>query len=117
MGSPFLNSHFDYCFRYTNDQLTDDKEVIVLGSSFIAMEAANYCLNKVRKVTVILRDEIPFKPTLGDRIGTAVMNLFKDKGINFVVNSGIMKVNGDENGFVSSVEIKDGKLHNLKVQH
>lgn len=74
------------------------------------MEAANYCLNKVKKVTVIFRHELPFKESLGPRIGTAVMNLFKEKGIHFVINSGIVKVDGDDSGRISSVVLKDGKL-------
>jgi len=99
-----------YIFRYTNAQLTEEKEVVVLGSSFIAMEAANYCLNKVKKVTVIFRGDLPFQALLGPRIGAAFLNLFKEKGVNFVYRSGIVKVNADSEGKVESVELKDGKF-------
>ncbi|KAJ8926295.1 hypothetical protein NQ314_021354 [Rhamnusium bicolor] len=96
--------------KYTNAQLEEDKEVVVLGSSFIAMEAANYCLNKVKKVTVILRGDVPFKPLLGSDVGAAFMNLFKEKGVNFITRSGMTKVNEDCKGNVVSVELNDGKL-------
>lgn len=96
-------------FRYTNAQLKEDKEVVILGSSFIAMEAANYCLNKVKNVTVVLRGQLPFQPYLGPRIGEAFFNLFKEKGVNFVTNSAIVKITGDSNGYVTNVELKDGK--------
>lgn len=105
-----MTKYLYFLFRYTNAQLAEDKEVVVLGSSFIAMEAANYCLNKVKKVTVIFRNELPFKESLGPRIGTAVMNLFTEKGTHFVINSGIVKINGDPSGKICSVELKDGKL-------
>ncbi|KAJ8935807.1 hypothetical protein NQ318_023361 [Aromia moschata] len=65
---------------YTSSQLAEDKEVVVQGSSFIALEAANYCLDKVKKVTVVQRDTLPFRVSLGEDVGAAFMKLFKDKG-------------------------------------
>lgn len=98
---------------YTNAQLNPEIEVVVLGASFVALEAANYCLNKVKKVTVIIRDVVPFRALLGAEIGEAVMNLFIEKGINFVVKSGMKKVFGDDDGNVTGVELNDGT--NLKA--
>lgn len=95
---------------YTNAQLSEEKEVVVLGASFVALEAANYCLNKVKKVTVIIRDVVPFRALLGKEIGAAVMKLFRDKGINFVTKSGMKKVIGDENGNVTGTELIDGTI-------
>lgn len=77
------------------------------------MEAATYCVNKVKKVTVIFRGELPFQPLLGPRIGAAFLNLFKEKGVNFVAKSGIAKINGDSNGNIASVELKDGKYRSI----
>lgn len=73
------------------------------------MEAANYCVNKVKRVTVVLRGDIPFKPLLGPVVGSAFMKLFKDKGVHFVTGSGLTRVNEDGHGNVVSVELKDGK--------
>lgn len=96
-------------FRYTNAQLDPEKEVVVLGSSYIALEAANYCVNKVKKVTVVLRADVPFKPLLGPTVGAAFMKLFKDKGVHFLPNSGMTKINEDGQGNVVGVELKDGE--------
>ncbi|CAG9853721.1 unnamed protein product [Phyllotreta striolata] len=93
---------------YTNSLLSEDKEVVILGSSFVAMEAANYCQNKVKKVTVIFRGELPFQPFLGPEIGAAVLELFKSKNINFVTNSGITEVKGDNEGNVCEVVLPNG---------
>lgn len=98
-----------YSFRYTNALLSKDKDVVVLGGSFVAMEAANYCQNKVNRVTVILRDDLPFRPLLGPEIGAAFKKLFEDKGVHFVTNTSISKINGD-NGNVVSVDLINGMI-------
>lgn len=95
---------------YTNAQLTQDKEVVVLGASFIALEAANYCLNKVKKVTVVGRDTVPFRALLGTEIGAAVMNLFLEKGIHFQMKSGMKRIVDDGAGKVGGVELIDGTI-------
>lgn len=96
--------------KYTQAQLSEDKDVVVLGGSYIAMEAANYCLNKVKSVTVIIRDTVPFKSSLGYDIGRAFLKLFEDKGVKFIKNSGIVRCNDDGVGNVASVELKDGTI-------
>ncbi|XP_049825154.1 apoptosis-inducing factor 3 isoform X3 [Aethina tumida] len=90
--------------------LAEDKEVVVLGSSFIALEAANYCQNKVAKTTVVMRGEVPFAHFLGERVGAAVKKLFEEKGILFQTKSGLKKCNGDCNNNVTSVELVDGTI-------
>ncbi|KAG5865232.1 hypothetical protein JTB14_012052 [Gonioctena quinquepunctata] len=94
--------------KYTNSFLSEDKEVVVLGGSFIAMEAANYCQNKVKKVTVVLRGDLPFQPLLGPEVGAAFLELFEKKGIHFVKHSGIVKITEDGGRNVAGVELKDG---------
>ncbi|XP_060533497.1 apoptosis-inducing factor 3-like isoform X2 [Cylas formicarius] len=91
-------------------QLAKDKEVVIIGSSFIGMEVANYCVDKVRKVTVVGRDSVPFRPVWGEKIGSAILNLFKGKGVHFVGQSGIKRVIGDDAGAVASIELIDGSL-------
>ncbi|XP_023018677.2 apoptosis-inducing factor 3 isoform X1 [Leptinotarsa decemlineata] len=94
--------------KYTISQLGEDKEIVVLGSSFIALEAANYCQNKVKKVTVVLRKNLPFQPLLGPEVGAAFMDLFEKKGVHFIRESGIVRVIEDGGGNVTAVELKDG---------
>ncbi|XP_060533498.1 apoptosis-inducing factor 3 [Cylas formicarius] len=96
--------------QYTIKQLAEDKEVVVVGASFIGMEAANYCVDKVKKVTVILRDTVPFRSMWGERIGAAVERVFRDKGVHFVNRNGIERVNDDGNGAVSEVVLRDGQV-------
>lgn len=52
--------------RRLSAELKDDSEVVVLGSSFIAVEAASSVLRKTKKVTVITRSSVPFEDVFGE---------------------------------------------------
>nr|XP_023017973.1 apoptosis-inducing factor 3-like [Leptinotarsa decemlineata] len=93
--------------KYTNSQLSKDKEVVILGDSFIALEAADYCSSRVKKVTVLMKGQVPFSHVLGPRIGRAVFELFRRNGVNFVTQCGLRRINGN-GGNVQSVELVDG---------
>lgn len=54
--------------QYVNAQLTSETHVVVLGVSFIGLEAAAYCVSKVAKVTVIGRDSVPLRPVFGEAV-------------------------------------------------
>lgn len=94
--------------KNANQFINPDAEVVVLGASFIAMEVASYCADKVKSVTVIGRDEIPFRPVLGPEIGAAVKTLFESKGVKFVMNSGVQACVPNSDGNLEFVELIDG---------
>ncbi|XP_050316077.1 apoptosis-inducing factor 3-like isoform X2 [Anthonomus grandis grandis] len=95
---------------YVYPKLTPETEVVVVGSSFIGMEAASYVVNKVKSVTVIGRGAVPFRSSWGNRIGAAILKMFEGKGVKYVANSGIKTINENEQGAVSSVELTDGTI-------
>lgn len=74
--------------RYAYPQLNPEIDVVVIGSSFIGMEAANFCLGKVRSVTVIGRGAVPFRSIWGERIGAAILTMFENKGVKYIPNNG-----------------------------
>ncbi|GJQ79868.1 hypothetical protein Trydic_g18316 [Trypoxylus dichotomus] len=94
---------------YVEKLLNPNLIVVVLGSSYIAMEAAAYCVSKVKKVTVVMRGDVPFKPLLGTRIGAAFKKFFEEKGVHFITNSGIKRCLDNGSGAVGSVELSDGQ--------
>lgn len=94
---------------YTVGMISPEKHVVVLGFSFIALEAAAYCVGKVARVTVIGRDTAPLKQVFGEEIGASVMEMFKTKDIHFEIKSGIKRCIG-ENGNLTSVELIDGRI-------
>ena len=96
--------------HYVNERLTEETHVVVLGVSFVGLEAAAYCVRKVAKVTVIGRDSVPLRPTFGEAVGGRVMKMLQDEKIEFVMNSGIKKCNGNDVGALESVELNDGTI-------
>lgn len=94
--------------KYIRQLLNKEMNVVVLGASFIAMEAASYCVDKVKSVTVIGRDQVPFRQLLGTEIGSAFKTLFEEKGIKFVMNSGMKACIGDGEGNIQQVELVNG---------
>lgn len=83
---------------------------MVLGVSFVGLEAAAYCVKKVAKVTVIGRDSVPLRATFGPEVGGRVMKMLQDNKIEFVMNSGIAKCIGNAEGALESVELADGTI-------
>lgn len=96
--------------HYVNDKLNEQTHIVVLGVSFIGLEAAAYCVKKVAKVTVIGRDSVPLRPTFGAAVGARVMKMLQDEKVEFVMNSGIKTCNGNSDGVLESVELNDGTI-------
>lgn len=73
------------------------------------MEVASYAVGKVKSVTVVGRSKIPFDRQLGDKIGSRIYDLFKEKGIKFIMNNTVEKYigNGDT---VTEVHLKNGEV-------
>ncbi|XP_053617093.1 apoptosis-inducing factor 3 isoform X2 [Plodia interpunctella] len=86
---------------------SNDKDVVVLGLSFIGLESAASCSSKAKSVTVVGKDTAPLGQIFGMDIGKSLQNLFEEKGVSFVFDATITKCNG-EDGAVKSVELSNG---------
>ncbi|WVR05904.1 hypothetical protein IAU60_002930 [Kwoniella sp. DSM 27419] len=87
--------------------ITKESNIVLIGTSFISMEAAGAILKKEPKsVTLIGMDEIPFEAILGKEIGTAVMENMKKQGIEFHMKAEIEKIAPSE-----SDSSKAGSIH------
>lgn len=102
-----MRDYVDAAFVQT--QLAADKHVVCLGLSFVGLEAAAYCVNKVAKVTVVGRDSVPLRHSFGAEIGARVRQMFEEKGIAFELSSGIRRCIADEAGQLTAVELVDGR--------
>jgi NADPH-dependent 2,4-dienoyl-CoA reductase/sulfur reductase-like enzyme len=75
------------------------------------METAAYCVEKVKSVTVIGRDTVPFRAVLGEEIGARLMALHKEKGVLFKMESGVARfLAGSLGDTVNEVELTDGSI-------
>ena len=86
----------------------DAKQVVVIGSSFIGMEAASSLISETRQVTVIAQEKVPFERVLGPEIGQMFRQLHEEKGVQFEIEAEVTALLG-EGGHVSGVQLKSGK--------
>ncbi|MFL6467252.1 MAG: FAD-dependent oxidoreductase [Pyrinomonadaceae bacterium] len=83
------------------------KRAVVIGSSFIGMEAA--CSLRLRgcEVTVVAPDEVPFAKTLGPEIGKLFQQLHQEHGVKFRLGEHVEGFNGEI--MVESVVLENGE--------
>nr|XP_027194838.1 apoptosis-inducing factor 3-like [Dermatophagoides pteronyssinus] len=65
-----------------NDQI-EDKNVILIGSSFIVIEIACSIIKSAKTITILSRTDVPYARTLGRQIGQAIKELLISKNIRF----------------------------------
>lgn len=94
---------------YVTSQLSPEKHVVCLGLSFVGLESAAYCVDKVAKVTVVGRDSVLLRHSFGPEVGNRVQQMFEEKNINFILSSGIKRCI-DTDGKLSAVELVDGTV-------
>jgi len=86
-----------------------DKEVVVVGTSFIGMEVAAYLSDKAAKVTVIGNSDVAFKRSLGDEIGRYLQTMHEKKNVNFKMSTSVEEfVADEESGAVKEVLLTNG---------
>ncbi len=70
-------------------------QAVVVGSSFIGMEAASSLTQRGVKVTVISPDSIPFKKILGEEVGQLFKQVHEENGVIFKSGTKVIRVEGD----------------------
>uniref|UniRef100_A0A1B6CZA7 Rieske domain-containing protein n=1 Tax=Clastoptera arizonana TaxID=38151 RepID=A0A1B6CZA7_9HEMI len=88
--------------------------VVIWGSSFIAMEAAASCINRAKSVTVVARSNLPFKTQYGDSVGQRIMDLFREKGVYMEMPNHIEELVGS-NGKVTHAILRDNSKHEADI--
>lgn len=84
------------------------RQVVVVGSSFIGMEAASSLVAEGRQVTVIAQEKVPFARVLGPEIGAMFQKLHEAKGVKFEIEAEVTALVGKA-GHVTGVQLKSGK--------
>lgn len=80
---------------------------VIIGDSFIGLEAASALRQRGLVVQVVSRHEIPLAAQIGTRIGAALRRLHEDNGVIFHSNTEPERLDG--HGAVSTVLLKNGK--------
>jgi NADPH-dependent 2,4-dienoyl-CoA reductase/sulfur reductase-like enzyme/nitrite reductase/ring-hydroxylating ferredoxin subunit len=87
---------------------SEAKQVVIIGASFIGMEAASSLISEGRAVTVVASEKVPFSRVLGPEIGAMFQQLHEAKGVQFETEAEATALLGDA-GRVSGVLLKTGR--------
>ena len=82
------------------------KRAVVVGASFIGMEAAASLVHRGLHVTVVGPEATPFERILGSDVGGVVKAHHVNRGTHFALGRGVSRVLGD--AAVRGVELDDG---------
>jgi NAD(P)H-nitrite reductase large subunit len=84
--------------------------VLIIGTSFVALEAATYFIGKA-SVTIICR-RLPFSSHFGKQVAEKVIKLHESKGVKFIINSKLditeFKASADDSKRLGSAIMSDG---------
>jgi apoptosis-inducing factor 3 len=83
------------------------KQALIVGSSFIGMEAAASLTQQGLEVTVISPDDVPFKKILGDKLGKICQKAHEQNGVTFKFGTKATKFTGDNK--VESAVLENGE--------
>ena len=78
------------------DAVKDAKKAVVVGSSFIGMEAAASLTQQGLEVTVVSPDQVPFQKILGDKLGKRFQKLHEQHGVTFKLDTKATEFGGNE---------------------
>ncbi|HWT03332.1 MAG TPA: FAD-dependent oxidoreductase [Pyrinomonadaceae bacterium] len=84
-----------------------DSRVVIIGASFIGMEAASSLAARKLSVTVVAPDRVPFEKTLGAEIGSLFRQIHEAHGVQFKLGVSASRFEGD--GAVKTVVLDSGE--------
>ncbi|MCC3155916.1 FAD-dependent oxidoreductase [Hymenobacter sp. 15J16-1T3B] len=106
-GVLVLRSHADA--RRLRDAVAEARHVVVIGGSFIGMEAAASLAGGAdRSVTVVASQAEPFEKVLGPRIGAMFRQLHAQHGISFRGGQAVTALGTGPTGKLASVTLQSG---------
>jgi NAD(P)H-nitrite reductase large subunit/nitrite reductase/ring-hydroxylating ferredoxin subunit len=88
----------------------ESKKCVIIGSSFIAMEAASSLSDYDIDITIVTKDKLPFERILGDELGKFLLDEFKDKGIKFNLSTEPVEFIGNE--YVKKIKLSNDEIIN-----
>ena len=90
------------------DAMSEARQAVVIGASFIGMEVAQVIKKAGADVTVVAPEETPFGKTLGERVGGAVARWHKANGVHFELGRRVEAIRTDGDGRATAVILDDG---------
>ncbi|KAK6345032.1 hypothetical protein TWF718_006972 [Orbilia javanica] len=90
--------------------LKGGKKVVVIGSSFIGMEVANFLIGKQHEVAVVGMEGVPMERVMGERVGASFQSILEKKGVRFYMNASVEAAvpSSSDTSLVGSVILEGG---------
>ncbi len=82
------------------------ERAVVIGASFIGMEAAASLVRRGLEVTVVGPETVPFERVLGAEVGAVLQSCHSEHGTRFALGRGVVRMVGETS--VVGVELDDG---------
>lgn len=88
-----------------------NKNIVVIGSSFIGMEVGN-CLSKENKVSIVGMESAPLERVMGHQVGSIFRSNLEKSGVKFHMSASVEKATPSESDSskVGAVHLKDGTV-------
>lgn len=88
-----------------------NKNIVVVGSSFIGMEVGN-ALSKENKVTIVGMEKAPLERVMGEQIGRIFQSNLEKSGVKFHMSASVDKAtpSSTDSSKVGAVHLKDGTV-------
>ncbi len=113
MDMPGSNLANIFTLRNTEDvnsilaEIKKAKKALIIGSSFIGMEAAASLNQQGLEVVVVSPSDVPFKKILGDKLGKMFQKLHEQNGVTFKFGTKATEFGGD--GKVEYAVLENGE--------
>ncbi len=85
----------------------ESSRAIIIGASFIGMEAASSLTERKCSITVVAPDAVPFQRTLGAEIGALFQRLHESHGVKFKLGASVARFEGA--GKVEACVLENGE--------
>ncbi len=93
---------------WITDRLNQAKNVVIVGSSFIGLEAASSLRTRGDwNVTVVGQEDVPFESTLGEAVGRYFQGLHEAHGVTFKLGAEVERFEGERD--VRAVVLRGGE--------
>ena len=89
------------------------KDIVIIGSSFIGLEAASSLIDGARSVTVIGQEAEIMSRAVTPRVGRALRELHEEQGVKFHLDAEVQAIEGSEKA--EAVRLKSGERINADL--
>ncbi|POI24320.1 hypothetical protein CIB84_011930, partial [Bambusicola thoracicus] len=91
-------------------ELASGKNLVIVGASFVGMEAAAFLSDKAAAISVVEKQEFPFQKTLGPQVGGVVLKMLQSKGVKFYMKKELHELKGKDGKVAEAILASGEKL-------